>query len=396
MGRRLRILSACTRYLPLRAGADNMMHQVHCELVRLGHDVCVLAINNTDNSWPEEETIDGVLVRRSPPDFGYEVVAQGVDAYTPDVIFGQFGLLPYSVERAVELDLPIVVWCHTHHGFEEPRKTALVEMVDLFVFNCAYLYESARANVRHMIVNPPIEAARVVAPLRQPEYITLVNLCEAKGPEIFYHLARRFPNEKFLGVEGGYDDQIKKQLPNVEFVEHSDNIADVYRRTKVLVMPSKYESFGMAAVEAQANGIPVIASKLTSLQDALGKGALYVDPADKDGWVTALKTLLVQSDYYARVANRAKANVDRFDFSRDMKEFEFVLQALVAQHQHYQRPSIHRIGAEYAAANKAALQAYRRHGVEPTDEAIARIVEGPYRPDEFTDVVAETMQTATT
>lgn len=383
MGRRLKILSLCTRYLPMRAGADNMMHQVHRELIRLGHDVCVLAINNDENSWPEEETIDDVLIWRRAKDYGYELTADAVKRYQPDLLFGQFGLLPYGVERAVELNLPIVVWCHTHHGFDEPKKSALVEMVDLFVFNSAYLYEEAGVNVRHVTVNPPLEKERVLATDHRPECVTLINLCAAKGPKIFYHLARQFPEQKFLGVEGGYEDQVKRDRANVEYVPHGADIASVYARTKVLVVPSVLESFGMAAVEAQLNGIPVIASDLTSLRDALGKGALYVKRTDRAGWVKALRTLLVQRDYYDRIADRARANVQRFNFTRDMRECEIVLRQLVAERDKRQRPSIHRLGAEYAAANEAALQAYRDAGHEPTDAEVAKIVESAYRPDEY-------------
>jgi glycosyltransferase involved in cell wall biosynthesis len=373
----------------MRAGADNMMHQVHRSLIAMGHDVVVVAVNNEEQSWPAEEAIDDVVITRAAADYGYEMVEKAIEQHQPDVLFGQFMLLPYAIEHAVERDLPVVVWCHLHDGFEEPRRAALVEMVDLFVFNSAFLYEEAHANVRHVIVNPPIERERVVSSAREPEYITLINLCESKGPEIFYHLAKKFPEEKFLGVEGGYEDQVKKDLPNVQFVEHGPDIASVYAKTKVLLMPSRYESFGMAAVEAQANGIPVIASDLPSLRDVLGKGALYVEPRKKQPWETALRTLLVQKDYYSRVVGRAQANVERFSFKGDMRVFEVVLQDIVHKQPKRTRPSIHRLLDEYAVAREEARLAGGALGRAPTDAEVAKIVESPYRPDSYGEAVQQ-------
>ena len=390
MGRRLKILSLCTRYLPMRAGADNMMHQVHQTLIEMGHDVVVVAVNNEDGSWPESEVIDGVLIERSQPDYGYEMTADAVERHKPDVLFGQFALLPYAIERAVELDLPIVVFCHTHHGYVAPMQAALVEMVDLFVFNSTYLYEEAGTNVRHVIVNPPLERQRVIAAERSPEYVTLINLCEHKGTDIFYHLARKFPEQKFLGVEGGYEDQIKEDLPNVEFCPHDPDIASIYAKTRVLLMPSKVESFGMAAVEAQANGIPVIASDVSSLHDALGDGALYVNRKNKKGWATALQTLLVQKDYYERIAARGRSNIARHDFRRDMRLFEIVLQDVVRKHGKRARPSVHRLLDEYAAAKEQVLEQYRKRlKREPSEAEIAKVVEGLYRPDKFMEVLGD-------
>lgn len=389
MKRRLRILSLCTRYLPTRAGADNMMHATHRMLIEMGHDVTVLAVNNEENSWPEEEIIDEVVIIRRPVDYGYEMAAEAVERRKPDLLFGQFGLLPYAVEHAVEADLPVVVWCHLRDGFEVPRRGALVEMIDLFVFNSTALYEAANTNVRHVVVNPPIEHERVWATSRDPRYVTMVNLSPIKGPEIFYHLAKRFPDQQFLGVEGGYDDQVKEALPNVEFLPHGCDMREVYGRTKVLLMPSRMESFGMAAVEAQANGVPVIAADLTALHDSLGDGALYANTKKKRAWETALRTLLVQSDYYERLAQRARTNVQRYDFKRDMRTLDAVLQDLIMRGSERRRPSIHRLGDEYGAAQDEVRRVWQARGQRPRDEDVAKAVESASRPDVFGAALAE-------
>ena len=49
--------------------------------------------------------------------------------------------------------------------------------------------------------------------------------------------------------------------PNVEWIPFEDDIRVVLKRTRILLMPSYYESFGRIAVEAMYNGIPVLYSK---------------------------------------------------------------------------------------------------------------------------------------
>jgi alpha-1,3-rhamnosyl/mannosyltransferase len=62
-----------------------------------------------------------------------------------------------------------------------------------------------------------------------------------------------------------------------------DAIADedlpaLYQGAIALVHPSRYEGFGLQLVEAMASGIPVLASRTTSLPEVLGGCGLLFDP----------------------------------------------------------------------------------------------------------------------
>jgi glycosyltransferase involved in cell wall biosynthesis len=48
---------------------------------------------------------------------------------------------------------------------------------------------------------------------------------------------------------------------NIELIPFDDDIRNVLKRTRILLLPSYYESFGRVAVEAMYNGIPVIYSR---------------------------------------------------------------------------------------------------------------------------------------
>jgi glycosyltransferase involved in cell wall biosynthesis len=83
-----------------------------------------------------------------------------------------------------------------------------------------------------------------------------------KGVHQFIELANRMPDRKFLGVVPYYGELWVPPAPsNVEWVKFDDDVRNILRRTRILLLPSKYESFGRIAVEAMYNKIPVIYSK---------------------------------------------------------------------------------------------------------------------------------------
>jgi glycosyltransferase involved in cell wall biosynthesis len=52
-------------------------------------------------------------------------------------------------------------------------------------------------------------------------------------------------------------------------------LAEVYRRASVLILPSRYEGFGLPVLEAMASGTPVVASGDAALREVAGDAALY-------------------------------------------------------------------------------------------------------------------------
>jgi len=151
---------------------------------------------------------------------------------------------------------------------------------------------------------------RLYDPPARPEgdCITLINANVLKGLGIFVELAKRFPNRKFLGVKPYYNPVQVPALPNIEWVDLQEDIRVVLKRTRVLVVPSMYESWGRVAFEAMYNGIPVLYAKPNTetgfvtgstegMQAWIQDNGIPCDRATLDDWVTGIQRLDDQEVY---------------------------------------------------------------------------------------------------
>lgn len=265
-----------------------------------------------------------------------------LSAYKPDLVVGYgTGMDSYTCfaeaqRRGIATVYFVMNGKHAHFTFPH------LDLVLTDSHTTAQLY-AEREHINCTPIGQFIEPKYVVAPERQPSFVTLVNPDFSKGLSIFAKLAKAcqsaLPELKFLVVNSRSNfvaglpylhepgSTVKpftaQNFPNVLMTNATNDMRLVYARAQVLLVPSlAYESWGRIASEALLNGIPVLGSKIGGIPEAINGGGIVLEPpahcrqdftelpSDEEiaPWVEALKRL-VSADWSAAIAN-ARRNVD--------------------------------------------------------------------------------------
>lgn len=242
-----------------------------------------------------------------------------------DVVFTHLDFAKWSTHLARMTKRPIYFFSHNSSHFYD-------EMMNLnkntrAVYNCAAIKDILNYDAPSFILHPPCDYRYYdVSATAKPEYITLINLNENKGANQFYEIAERMPEKKFLGVIGSYDEQIIKKLPNVTIMEKMVDIRPVYEKTRILLMPSEYESWGRTATEAMCSGIPVLVTPTFGLKENIGEGGIFIEDRDNiDEWVRQIELLDVEENYQA-ASEYAKNRSRELDPVKELEAFNEFLE----------------------------------------------------------------------
>lgn len=100
--------------------------------------------------------------------------------------------------------------------------------------------------------------------------------------------------------------RLEKNVAQVGGLKRSE-LDHWYARASLCVVPSHYESFGLAALEAMATGLPVVATRVGGLPELIEDGAtgLLVAAGDATAMAAAITTLLTEPPRAAAMGTAA-------------------------------------------------------------------------------------------
>jgi L-malate glycosyltransferase len=138
---------------------------------------------------------------------------------------------------------------------------------------------------------------------------------------VFERVARKSPARLVLLGDGPERPRIEELVrahglgDRVEFLGETRDVAAVLRRAHVFLLPSETESFGLAALEALACGVPVVASRTGGLPEVIreGEDGYLLPVGDIEAMAAAVGRILGDGALQRRLAATARAGaVDRF------------------------------------------------------------------------------------
>ncbi len=113
-----------------------------------------------------------------------------------------------------------------------------------------------------------------------------------------------------------------------------EELPDAYRRAEIFTFPSTSgaEAFGLAALEAQACGVPVVASDLPGVRTVVANGetGFLVPPNDVNALAERLKYLLDHAEVRYAMGKRARERViERFTWTKHLDGLMHVYRELM-------------------------------------------------------------------
>lgn len=226
-----------------------------------------------------------------------------VEKLKPGFIITQFFNSEKAIKIAHDNGIKVIYLIHNDFEVSTGRELKLLKSSDYAVFNTVWIGKKMFTQAMKFVIHPILKTKDVES---TRQYVTLINPTKNKGSQIFYSLAINNKKMQFLTVGGGYGIQHNVNMDNVTHIGNTQNIFDdVYAKTRVLMMPSLYESYGMCAAEAAYCGIPVICSKSAGFRECLGESGIYVNSLKWTDWNKKL-LMLNDNEIYKKYSKAVK------------------------------------------------------------------------------------------
>lgn len=291
----MRVLVCCHMYPPHHnAGAEYYQHGLNKFLISKGHEVrCMMLPPEHPMSVPAY-THEGVYCFPRPSTQHATINAM----QWADVIITYLDLTEVTLKYARFAKRPVVWIAHNtlYSYYDNVAKYGAY-----VVYNSEAAKQLSPFTNESFVLPPPVDYRHydLGKDTYKNKYITIINANENKGIFQFYRIAKAMPKRQFLAVQGSYDPQIGTQLPNVTIWPNTSDIRKVYEQTRILLMPSEYESWGRTATEAACNGIPVICTDTFGLKENLADAGIFIERNDIPKWVETIRKLDTKKAYDA-------------------------------------------------------------------------------------------------
>jgi glycosyltransferase involved in cell wall biosynthesis len=122
-----------------------------------------------------------------------------------------------------------------------------------------------------------------------------------------------------LGGYGGQKEEFMSMIADswavrdgrIEILPYVERMEDVWESTDLFIFPSRFEGYGMAAVEPMVHGVPVMVQDYPSVREAVGDGAIIMPyGCDSREWVETIEELFFDDEDIAEIRAKGYERVD--------------------------------------------------------------------------------------
>ncbi|MBI3558992.1 glycosyltransferase [Candidatus Gottesmanbacteria bacterium] len=125
----------------------------------------------------------------------------------------------------------------------------------------------------------------------------------------------------------------------------------ILKLSKIFLFPSHEEGFGLAPLEGQSFGLPVVAWNLPIYKEIFPQGMILIKENSFNNFTTTIIELLTKNDYHKKVSLEAYENSQRFSWEKYAENFK-----VLCGHPHLQRRGLdQRNSGKYSGAKFSKL-----------------------------------------
>lgn len=165
-----------------------------------------------------------------------------------------------------------------------------------------WMFRNQLADLGKLTVIPPLVDLSGFAALSAPQgpvrrIGAIGRLDPQKGFDLLIPAFRTLPDPDLRlilfgdGPERAHLETLAKGDARIRFAGHAPNPETAMASVDAVVLPSRWEAYGLVALEARTAGRPVLVSTVDGLKDQAQEGAVAVQNPTVAGWTAALRSL---------------------------------------------------------------------------------------------------------
>ena len=117
----------------------------------------------------------------------------------------------------------------------------------------------------------------------------------------------------------------------IEFLGHVNDVNELLDNANIFLIPSKWEGFGLAAVEAMHSSLPIVASDVDGLREVVSNEqtcSLLINPNDIEDIAIKLEKLIISKNLREKLGTNAYHNSLNYNIEKMFEKYMSVYKTI--------------------------------------------------------------------